>query len=66
MNSNTGNGMMMEQLEGRELFAVSLTPSIPIPPPSPTASRIVVVQGASDPKPTTNVVISIIGILIGL
>ena len=68
MNGNTSERVMIEELEGRELFAVSLTPSIPIPPPSPTVSKIVVVQGASDPKPTTTapVVISIIAVLIGL
>jgi len=64
-NNVRANPVMMENLESRELFSVSLTPSIPIPPPSPTSSKIVVVS-TTDPKPTTNVVISIIGILIGL
>ncbi len=59
---------MMEALEDRQLYAVSLTPSIPIPPPSPTSpSRLIVVTSASDPQPVqTNVVISIIAVLIGL
>ena len=56
---------MMEALEDRQLYAVSLTPSIPIPPPSPTASRLVVVEPASTPV-QTNVVISIIAVLIGM
>ena len=62
------NPAMMENLESRELFSVSLTPSIPIPPPSGTTSKIVVVTGTSDPKPATlsPVVISIIAVLIGL
>ncbi len=61
------NPVMMETLEDRQLYSVSLTPSIPIPPPSPTVSRLVVVVGAQDPPPTTtNVVINIIGVLIGL
>jgi len=57
---------MMEALEDRQLYAVSLTPSIPIPPPSPTASRLVVVAPTTAPAPTTNVVISIIAVLIAL
>jgi hypothetical protein len=69
-NNVTNNPVMMENLEDRQLYSVSLTPSIPIPPPrTTTTSSIVVVQGAKDPvptTPTTNVVISIIGILIGL
>ena len=59
------NPVMMESLEDRQLYSVSLTPSIPIPPPSPTASKLIVVTSTSQP-PTTNVVISIIGVLIGL
>ena len=66
MNKNTSERVMIEELEGRELFSMSMTPSIPIPPPGPTASRIVVVQGESDPKPTASVVIQIIAVLIGL
>jgi hypothetical protein len=65
-NNVTNNPVMMENLEDRQLYSVSLTPSIPIPPPSPTSSRIVVVQSATNPPPTTNVVISIIAVLIGL
>jgi hypothetical protein len=58
---------MMEALEDRQLYSVSLTPSIPIPPPSTSPSKLIVVTSASDPQPVqTNVVISIIGILIGL
>jgi len=65
-NNVRENAVMMERLEDRQLYSVSLTPSIPIPPPSPTKSNLVVVVSTTDPKPTTNVVISIIGILIGL
>lgn len=62
------NPAMMETLEDRQLYSVSLTPSIPIPPPSPTVSRLVVVVGANEPAPATtpNVVISIIAVLIGM
>jgi len=66
-NNVRENPVMMENLEGRELFSVSLTPSIPIPPPTQTTStNLVVVVSTTDPKPTTNVLISIIGILVGL
>jgi hypothetical protein len=65
-NNVKENQPMMEALEDRQLYSVSLTPSIPIPPPSPSVSRLVVVTPTSAPPPTTNVVISIIGILIGL
>lgn len=59
---------MMESLEDRQLYSVSLTPSIPIPPPSPTStSKLVVVTSTTDPAPVqTNVVISIIAVLIGM
>ena len=58
---------MMEQLEDRQLYSVSLTPSIPIPPPSPSVSRLVVVTPTTAPPPVSpNVVISIIAVLIGL
>jgi hypothetical protein len=61
------NPAMMEALEDRQLYAVSLTPSIPIPPPSPTVSRLVVVESpATTPPVQTNVVISIIAVLIGM
>ena len=69
VNKNNGNEnpAMMDALEDRQLYAVSLTPSIPIPPPSPTASKLVVVTSTTDPAPVqTNVVISIIGVLIGM
>jgi hypothetical protein len=56
---------MMEALEDRQLYAVSLTPSIPIPPPSPTSSNLVVVQPTIAPVQTNLVVIAIIGVLIG-
>ena len=59
------NPAMMEALEDRQLYAVSLTPSIPIPPPSPTVSRLVVVEPTTQPV-QTNVVISIIAVLIGM
>ena len=62
-NNVRANPVMMEELEDRQLYSVSLTPSIPIPPPSPTTSNLVVV---STTQPTTNVVISIIAVLIGL
>ena len=65
-NNVRANPVMMENLEDRQLYSVSLTPSIPIPPPSPTASHLVVVVSTTDPKPTTNVLISIIAVLIGL
>ena len=65
-NNVRANPVMMENLEDRQLYSVSLTPSIPIPPPSPTASKLVVVVSTTDPKPTTNVLISIIAVLIGL
>jgi len=65
-NNVRENPVMMEELEDRQLYSVSLTPSIPIPPPSPTSSKLVVVVSTTDPKPTTNVVISIIAVLIGL
>ena len=58
--------VMIERLEGRELFAVSLTPSIPIPPPSPTMS-VSAVTSPRDPAsglPTGRV--GIIAVLIGL
>ena len=64
-NNVRANPVMMENLEDRQLYSVSLTPSIPIPPPSPTASHLVVVS-TTHPKPTTNVLISIIAVLIGL
>ena len=57
---------MMEALEDRQLYSVSMTPSIPIPPPSPnTASRLVVVQPTVAPVQTNLVVIAIISVLIG-
>jgi len=60
------SGPMMEEMEGRTLYAVSLTPSIPIPPPRPTASHLVVVEDKA-PTPTLSpVVISIIAVLIGM
>ena len=67
-NQRQENPAMMEALEDRQLYSVSLTPSIPIPPPSPTVSRLVVVPSANDPPPATtpNVVISIIAVLIGM
>jgi len=67
-NQRQENPAMMEALEDRQLYSVSLTPSIPIPPPSPTVSRLVVVTSANDPPPATtpNVVISIIAVLIGM
>jgi hypothetical protein len=67
-NVRRENPVMMENLESRELYSVSLTPSIPIPPPSPTATKLVVVTSASDPAPiqSPGVVISIIAVLIGL
>ena len=65
-NNVRENPVMMEELEDRQLYSVSLTPSIPIPPPSPTTSNLVVVVSTTDPKPTTNVLISIIAVLIGL
>jgi hypothetical protein len=64
-NNVRENPAMMEALEDRQLYAVSLTPSIPIPPPSPTVSKLVVVQPATEPV-QTNVVISIIAVLIGM
>jgi len=65
-NNVRENPVMMEQLEDRQLYAVSLTPSIPIPPPSPTASRLVVVTSTTNPAPAqTNVVIAIIAVLVG-
>jgi hypothetical protein len=63
-NGQRENPAMMEALEDRQLYAVSLTPTIPIPPPSPTVSRLVVVEPATTPI-QPNVVISIIAILIG-
>jgi hypothetical protein len=66
-NVRRENPAMMEPLEDRQLYAVSLTPSIPIPPPSPTSSKLVVVTSTTDPAPVqTNVVISIIAVLIGM
>ncbi len=65
-NNLPENPVMMEELEDRQLYAVSLTPSIPIPPPSPTSSNLVVVTSTSAPQPAPNVVISIIAVLIGL
>jgi hypothetical protein len=66
-NNQNENAAMMEALEDRQLYSVSLTPSIPIPPPSPTVSRIVVVTPTTAPPPVQpNVVISIIAVLIGL
>jgi hypothetical protein len=63
-NVRRENPVMMEQLEDRQLYSVSLTPSIPIPPPSPTSSHLVVVS-TTEPAPRLSlVVISIIGILI--
>ncbi len=65
-NNVRENAVMMEGLEDRQLYSVSLTPSIPIPPPSPTASHLVVVTD-KEPAPTLSpVVISIIAVLIGL
>ena len=64
-NNVRENSVMMEQLEDRQLYAVSLTPSIPSPPPSPSASRLVVVQPTIAPVQTNLVVIAIIGVLIG-
>ncbi len=69
INVRRENPVMMENLENRELFAVSLTPSIPIPPPSPTMSKLVVVVSTSDPAPgglLPAVQKAIIAILIGL
>ena len=58
---------MMEALEDRQLYSVSLTPSIPIPPPTTSPSKLIVVTSANDPPPVqTNVVISIIAVLIGM
>ena len=65
-NNLPENPVMMEELEDRQLYAVSLTPSIPIPPASPTSSNLVVVTSTSAPQPAPNVVISIIAVLIGL
>jgi len=65
-NVRCENPAMMEQLEDRELYAVSLTPTIPIPPPSSnTVSRLVVVQPTVAPVQTNLVVIAIISVLIG-
>ena len=62
------NPVMMENLENRQLYSVSLTPSIPIPPPSPTATKLVVVTSSADPAPggLLPAVQNIIAVLIGL
>ncbi len=67
-NNVRENPAMMENLESRELFSVSLTPSIPIPPPGPTATKLVVVTSTTDPAPggLLPAVQNIIAVLIGL
>ncbi len=61
------NPVMMEELEDRQLYSVSLTPSIPIPPPSPTKSNLVVVVSTTQPTTTLlPAVQNIIAVLIGL
>ena len=67
INQRQETPAMMEALEDRQLYSVSLTPSIPIPPPSTSPSKLIVVTSTTDPAPVqTNVVISIIAVLIGL
>ena len=65
-NNLPENPVMMEELEDRQLYAVSLTPSIPIPPPSPTSSNLVVVSTTEPTGTLLPAVQHIIAILIGL